>query len=753
MNRIIKYLCATVLFFTACTDDNKEESSTLLSLLSPSDSESVDLNTATTVTFKWQPKGAEVIGGYYLVLSAAADLSNPVKITVNAPSYSFTAANLDAAIGGFNSLKSGETGSLYWTVTPVSALLDVTLPETRSLQVKRIVVPPPEIMPLAPEDFLEVDAAAYSFPLTVQWKKSSKITAYTLKISTDSRFPAGAETIAYDVDNADAISLNADQFDALLAALGFDYEQQKTLYWTVVSTDATIDHVSYVRSISARRKVGLTILLNAPAEGLSIDAELEFIDRSLLPLIFQWDKVDDVSVYVLTFSLSSDFSKPVTFETKDGRKGFGDESFDDLLEALGISYGAQAKIYWTVKPKENAPVKTQTRSLQAKRWNNTVLVGTFAGSGAQLNSNLPSGWTRPAAYAVPNQEVTHITDVSLGTLKTAMLQTPVSCACDKEGNVFVTLRQSQLSGVVKISPDNDDVSAVDIILMAGGTDNTYTDFFCPNDLTYDATRNRFLVAEETNYTFEHFHTVDFGADGKWHLNARKMSIADRKSMPVPNTKAVAYIFDASGIALHRSDIYSGKHCMVAHPQTGYIYGHFYQTFYRANPDTYEAEVFAENVNNAATGGTKSVAIDPQEPSNLWFTSYHHANNMGVNFVNINTAVYTHASAVCTANASPIVDGDLVTASKWWNSRGIIFDAKGDNMYVFSSQHHIRQVNRKTQMVTTLAGVPGSAGYVDGDPATAKFNGIISGGISAGGKIIYVADPNNHRIRKIRLAQP
>jgi hypothetical protein len=177
MNKIIKYLAASTLLFagvTGCNDDSKESSTIELSLLSPSADESVDLNVATTVAFRWQPRGAEVIGGYYLVLSARSDMSNPAKFTENAPSHSFTAANLDAVIGGkgFNGWKSGEEGTLYWTVTPVSALLEVTLPEVRTLRVKRINMPPPDLALEVPGNFLDVNVAAF-FPSSAPGSNSS----------------------------------------------------------------------------------------------------------------------------------------------------------------------------------------------------------------------------------------------------------------------------------------------------------------------------------------------------------------------------------------------------------------------------------------------------------------------------------------------------------------------------------------------------------------------------------------------------
>ncbi|MDR0715043.1 MAG: SusE domain-containing protein, partial [Bacteroidales bacterium] len=606
-----------------CKDDPKEDAP-VLSLVAPADGDNIDLNTGNSVTFKWKSEGAEMVGGYILYLGADAAMSNPAKFTESTFSRTFTAANLDATLGAENfGWKTGETGTLYWTVKPVSEYQNATLPEPRTLKVTRITVPPPEIVLQAPDDFLQLDAASYSFPLGFRWGQTSGITAYTLKISKESAFPATAATVTFEAGNTAEKSFTAEEWDVLLEGFDVDYEGEATLYWTVTPTDATVEYASGTRSIAAKRKPFSTIVLTSPADGLEINAEQEFTDRTLLPLSFTWEKLESVSGYVLSFSLSQDFSNPVDFNMIDAnRKSFGDETFDDLLESLGVNYGATATLYWTVTPSgEAGEINTQVRTLQARRWDNTILVGTFAGTGTQLWTDRPAGWIQPSAVATPNQEVNIITEGHLGTLKTASLQSIYGVAFDSEGNMFATVRYSTMSGIVKINEADNSVDAVHLKLMAGGTGNVYTNIFCPNSIFYDAGRNRFLIAEETETTFEHFHTLDYN-NGKWELNARQMSLADRKGLGA-TSKSVALVFDPSGSAMNAG---GGKHNMVLHPQDGYIYGHINTKFYKAHPETFAAEIIAENVNNASTGVTKNVAFDPKNPDRLWFTSYHHANN-------------------------------------------------------------------------------------------------------------------------------
>jgi uncharacterized repeat protein (TIGR02543 family) len=72
---------------------------------------------------------------------------------------------------------------------------------------------------------------------------------------------------------------------------------------------------------------------------------------------------------------------------------------------------------------------------------------------------------------------------------------------------------------------------------------------------------------------------------------------------------------------------------------------------------------------------------------------------------------------------------------------------GAMLYVADhSAHTIRSVNLATGEVATLAGSPGASGYVDGTGATARFTN--PAGLALLGGFLYVADSNNHAIRRI-----
>ena len=75
---------------------------------------------------------------------------------------------------------------------------------------------------------------------------------------------------------------------------------------------------------------------------------------------------------------------------------------------------------------------------------------------------------------------------------------------------------------------------------------------------------------------------------------------------------------------------------------------------------------------------------------------------------------------------------------------------GTNLYVTDmSNHTIRKIVIATREVTTLAGTAQSTGTADGTGADARFN--LPDGITTDGTNLYVADSQNHTVRKIVIA--
>ena len=115
---------------------------------------------------------------------------------------------------------------------------------------------------------------------------------------------------------------------------------------------------------------------------------------------------------------------------------------------------------------------------------------------------------------------------------------------------------------------------------------------------------------------------------------------------------------------------------------------------------------------------------------------------------------TLAGVVTSVAGNPGVNGyaeGTGTDAQFWNPVYISFGPDG-NMYVADNANHAIRKVTPSGVVTTLAGEGGSTsnGHVDGTGTDAKFANPYGLAVGPDGNI-YVADTNNHCIRKVTLA--
>ncbi len=102
----------------------------------------------------------------------------------------------------------------------------------------------------------------------------------------------------------------------------------------------------------------------------------------------------------------------------------------------------------------------------------------------------------------------------------------------------------------------------------------------------------------------------------------------------------------------------------------------------------------------------------------------------------------------TGSTGPYGDGGQATAATLHHPQGIALDGGGNIVIADTQNHRIRRVDATTGIITTIAGT-GSPGYTgDSGPATAaKLNGPSGIDIDAAGNI-YFADSYNHVVRRV-----
>jgi sugar lactone lactonase YvrE len=110
-----------------------------------------------------------------------------------------------------------------------------------------------------------------------------------------------------------------------------------------------------------------------------------------------------------------------------------------------------------------------------------------------------------------------------------------------------------------------------------------------------------------------------------------------------------------------------------------------------------------------------------------------------------TAVGVVTTLAGVAGQSGSLDG-TGAAARFKSPAGIALDASGTLYVTDAANHTVRKIS-PAGVVTTLAGTPGQKGTADGPGPAARFNAPHAVVVDAAG-IVYVADTYNHTIRKI-----
>jgi hypothetical protein len=201
---------------------------------------------------------------------------------------------------------------------------------------------------------------------------------------------------------------------------------------------------------------------------------------------------------------------------------------------------------------------------------------------------------------------------------------------------------------------------------------------------------------------------------------------------------------------------SHHHCLLCEADGNYYSRYSNGAIVRIDPVTWKAKI----VGMTPSGICMGLVMHPINKNEMWF-GYDGAASGFTGWV---------ANSICkldvldeTTNEDGILasyqrlsgpiaaghrDGPLYQA-QFNRIRMMSFDEDG-NLYVGDCDNHcIRVVNTNTMMVSTIIGIPGVAGYQDGNQEDALFrqpHGIITDAEGA----VYVAEYGNRRIRRIAV---
>lgn len=299
------------------------------------------------------------------------------------------------------------------------------------------------------------------------------------------------------------------------------------------------------------------------------------------------------------------------------------------------------------------------------------------------------------------------TDYQDGDLANSVLQPRYICV-DKEDNIFVMTRDEEGANqnITRIDEEDNEL----ITIAKGVTANVP----CADPETG-------MITFPTETTLGSFYTLN--PKELWAPRFREMK------WPAAGDRPEA----------------GWKHSMVVNPSDGFIYTRYYHGHVvKMNPKTYEVEV----IYKTEQGDSYGLTFNPLKPDILYMSFW---GNAGVNAHSICSIDVTDPEHSFKKLSGPTNgghrDGALDVAQ--FNNPAQIYCDKDGNIYVADfSNHCVRRITPEN-MVETVLGMPGTAGWKDGGKEEALFNNPRGVGIAEDGSV-YVADYGNNRVRKLSI---
>jgi hypothetical protein len=189
-----------------------------------------------------------------------------------------------------------------------------------------------------------------------------------------------------------------------------------------------------------------------------------------------------------------------------------------------------------------------------------------------------------------------------------------------------------------------------------------------------------------------------------------------------------------------------KHAMAFCPWDGKVYVRYRSgDIAKIDPKTYQTE----RIYTTTFGDVYGLAFHPHYPSLLYMAmgSECGANAHSICVIDVSRPENSFQQLSAPNTSGGFRDGKLENAQFRYPSQ-LYFDDDG-NCYIADRDNHcIRRITPEN-MVETVVGIPGKAGFKDGNADEALFNQPWGIGVAKDGTV-YVADYNNSRVRKLAI---
>ena len=165
---------------------------------------------------------------------------------------------------------------------------------------------------------------------------------------------------------------------------------------------------------------------------------------------------------------------------------------------------------------------------------------------------------------------------------------------------------------------------------------------------------------------------------------------------------------------------------------------------RWDPETGQGENLTTEAFKSSQGDIMGIVFDPKDPNIAYFA------------VQGQHCIYKHDIAAGTVevwagrqNMPGYLDGPLAEA-QFNNPCQMCVDPEGKAFYVADRENHcIRKITLSNGYVSTFAGTPRTSGYQNGPAGTALFNKPIGLTVNSEGDL-YVGDSDNYAVRRIAI---